>query len=359
MPRRSRHAAARSSTRWLAPIVGAVVVFMLALGVGLVHTPAAMAAEYNIGNEGWVQKDTTSVQFTDSQGNVITPGTGDKLDYGDAFKMRLDFVVPNNTTLKTGDTLVYDLPAGITYATGQTYPMTDASGTQLGSYVIRDNKVIITYTGQDSSSDITGFVTIDGSITSNSSGGNTGGPTQFEFPGYGTVDVDLNPHYDLNVVKNGAISVPGHPDLWDFVLDVESIGNNTGVHLTDTMGKNLHLYTEDSPIIVCADPSCTEQLPSDAWTLDSTTDNGFNLTIKSMTDKQKYYVKYRVRIDRKDAVEACKNSWECTQPGNPKYDSVNNTVSYSSEQSVEKTTEKGIWLDSRWSVSKGGADECR
>ena len=356
MPRRSRHAAARSSTRWLAPIVGAVVVFMLALGVGLVHTPAAMAAEYNIGNEGWVQKDTTSVQFTDSQGNVITPGTGDKLDYGDAFKMRLDFVVPNNTTLKTGDTLVYDLPAGITYATGQTYPMTDASGTQLGSYVIRDNKVIITYTGQDSSSDITGFVTIDGSITSNSSGGNTGGPTQFKFPGYGTVDVDLNPHYDLNVVKNGAISVPGHPDLWDFVLDVESIGNNTGVHLTDTMGKNLHLYPEDSPIIVCADPACTTQLPSDAWTLDSTTDNGFNLTIKSMTDKQKYYVKYRVRIDRKDAVEACKNGWECTQSGNPKYDSVNNTVSYSSEQSAEKTTEKGIWLDSRWSVSKGGAD---
>lgn len=357
MPRRSRHAAARSSTRWLAPIVGAVVVFMLALGVGLVHTPAAMAAEYNIGNEGWVQKDTTSVQFTDSQGNVITPGTGDKLDYGDAFKMRLDFVVPNSTTLKTGDTLVYDLPAGITYATGQTYPMTDASGTQLGSYVIRDNKVIITYTGQDSSSDITGFVTIDGSITSNSSGGNTGGPTQFEFPGYGTVDVDLNPHYDLNVVKNGAISVPGHPDLWDFVLDVESIGNNTGVHLTDTMGKNLHLYTEDSPIIVCADPACTTQLPSDAWTLDSTTDNGFNLTIKSMTDKQKYYVKYRVRIDRKDAVEACKNDWECTQSGNPKYDSVNNTVQYSSEEHTEKkTTEKGIWLDSQWSVSKGGVD---
>lgn len=357
MPRRSRHAAARSSTRWLAPIVGAVVVFMLALGVGLVHTPAAMAAEYNIGNEGWVQKDTTSVQFTDSQGNVITPGTGDKLDYGDAFKIRLDFVVPNSTTLKTGDTLVYDLPAGITYATGQTYPMTDASGTQLGSYVIRDNKVIITYTGQDSSSDITGFVTIDGSITSNSSGGNTGGPTQFEFPGYGTVAVELNPRHDLNVVKNGAISVPGRPDLWDFVLDVESIGTNTNVHLVDSMGEYLHLYTKDSPIIVCADPSCTEQLPSDAWTLDSTTDNGFNLTIKSMTDKQKYYVKYCVRIDRQQAVQACKNSWECTQPGNPQYDRVNNTVQYSSEERTEKkTTEKGIWLDSQWSVSKGGVD---
>lgn len=357
MPRRSRHAAACSGRRWFALIMGALVVFMLALGIGLVHAPSALGATYNIGSAAWVRPDKSYVQFTDAQGNVITPDAGTTLDYGDAFKMHLEFSVPNGTMLQNGDTLIYDLPAGITYESGQTYPMTDASGAQLGSYVIRGNQVVITYTGQSGASNISGFVTIEGTVTSNNSGGNTGGPTQFEFPGYGEVDVELNPRHDLNVVKNGAISVPGHPDLWDFVLDVESIGTNANVHLTDTMGEYLHLYTKDAPIIVCEDPACRTQLPADAWELTRTTDHGFNLTITSMTDMQKYYVKYRVRIDRRQAVQACKNGWECTQPGNPKYDSVNNTVHYSSEEHAEKkTTEKGIWLDSQWAVSKRGTD---
>lgn len=313
--------------------------------IGPVH---AQAAEYNIGELGWVDKDSSKLTIV-SGGQEKPFISGTTVDYGDGINMQLHWNVPNNITVKSGDTFVYDLPENLTFQSGQQYDIINESGDVVGHYVINGNRMVATYTrGEDAGSNVTAYVTVKGTINSDKTGGNNGGDKTFSYPGYGDVTLKVNPKHEVNASKSAAIST-SDPSKWEFVIKVNSVGTNQNVQLNDTMGE-LMKFDPDS-IHIYTDADCRQ--PYDGtWSATPAAGNaGFNATIGSMTDGETLYVRYTVTADRATLVAACKQAGDCSQvPG------LKNSVEYHSDDNTDhKKTENSIWVTYKdWSVTKGG-----
>lgn len=90
--------------------------------------------------------------------------------------------MPNDVKINEGDTFVYDLPGNLEYKSNEKYPIYNG-GDVVGYYTIDGDKMVATYTrGESAGSNIEAFVTTDGTITSNKTGGSAGGDTSFTFP---------------------------------------------------------------------------------------------------------------------------------------------------------------------------------
>lgn len=167
-----------------------------------------------------------------------------------SIRTELHWKVPNDVKINEGDTFVYDLPGNLEYKSNEKYPIYNG-GDVVGYYTIDGDKMVATYTrGESAGSNIEAFVTTDGTITSNKTGGSAGGDTSFTFPGYGTITVNVEGKHSVNVVKRPAIST-SDASTYDFVLEVTSTGTNTGVTIDDTMGGlltfvdgSVHIYTD-------------------------------------------------------------------------------------------------------------------
>ncbi len=313
--------------------------------IGPVH---AQAVEYNIGELGWVDKDSSKLTIV-SGGQEKPFISGATVDYGDGINMQLHWNVPNNITVKSGDTFVYNLPENLTFQSGQQYDIINESGDVVGHYVINGNRMVATYTrGEDAGSNVTAYVTVKGTINSDKTGGNNGGDKTFSYPGYGDVTLKVNPKHEVNASKSAAIST-SDPSKWEFVIRVNSVGTNQNVQLNDTMGK-LMKFNPDS-IRICTDADCRQSYGG-TWSATSAADNaGFSATINSMEDGETLYVRYSVTADRATLVAACKQAGDCSQvPG------LKNSVEYHSDDNTDhKKTENAIWVTYKdWSVTKGG-----
>uniref|UniRef100_UPI00359C1A90 Ig-like domain-containing protein n=1 Tax=Bifidobacterium adolescentis TaxID=1680 RepID=UPI00359C1A90 len=313
--------------------------------IGPVH---AQAVEYNIGELGWVDKDSSKLTIV-SGGQEKPFISGTTVDYGDEIDMQLHWNVPNSITVKSGDTFVYDLPENLTFQSGQQYDIINGSGDVVGHYVINGNRMVATYTrGEDAGSNVTAYVTVKGAINSDKTGGNNGGDKTFSYPGYGDVTLKVNPKHEVNASKSAAIST-SDPSKWEFVIRVNSVGTNQNVQLNDTMGE-LMKFNPDS-IRICTDADCRQSY-GETWGATSAADNaGFSATIKSMEDGETLYVRYSVTADRATLVAACKQAGDCSQvPG------LKNSVEYHSDDNTDhKKTENAIWVTYKdWSVTKGG-----
>ena len=153
----------------------------------LIGPVRAQAVEYNIGELGWVDKDSSKLTIV-SGGQEKPFISGTTVDYGDGINMQLHWNVPNSITVKSGDTFVYDLPENLTFQSGQQYDIINGSGDVVGHYVINGNRMVATYTrGEDAGSNVTAYVTVKGAINSDKTGGNNGGDKTFSYPGYGDV----------------------------------------------------------------------------------------------------------------------------------------------------------------------------
>ena len=313
--------------------------------IGPVH---AQAVEYNIGDLGWVDEDSSKLTIV-SGGQEKPFISGTTVDYGDGINMQLHWNVPNNITVKSGDTFVYDLPENLTFQSGQQYDIINGSGDVVGHYVINGNRMVATYTrGEDAGSNVTAYVTVKGTINSDKTGGNNGGDKTFSYPGYGDVTLKVNPKHEVNASKSAAIST-SDPSKWEFVIRVNSVGTNQNVQLNDTMGE-LMKFNPDS-IRICTDADCRQ--PYDGvWSHAPAAGNaGFNATINSMEDGETLYVRYAVTADRATLVAACKKAGDCSLvPG------LKNSVEYHSDDNTDhKKTENAIWVTYKdWSVTKGG-----
>lgn len=313
--------------------------------IGPVH---AQAAEYNIGELGWVDKDSSKLTIV-SGGQEKPFISGTTVDYGDGINMQLHWNVPNNITVKSGDTFVYDLPENLTFQSGQQYDIINESGDVVGHYVINGNRMVATYTrGEDAGSNVTAYVTVKGTINSDKTGGNNGGDKTFSYPGYGDVTLKVNPKHEVNASKSAAIST-SDPSKWEFVIKVNSVGTNQNVQLNDTMGE-LMKFDPDS-IHIYTDADC-QQPYEGTWNATPAAGNtGFSATINSMEDGETLYVRYAVTADRATLVAACKQADDCSQvPG------LKNSVEYHSDDNTDhKKTENSIWVTYKdWSVTKGG-----
>lgn len=337
-----------TSKRYMKTFAAMLVTLATMLACVLIGPVRAQAVEYNIGELGWVDKGSSKLTIV-SGGQEKPFISGTTVDYGDGINMQLHWNVPNNITVKSGDTFVYDLPENLTFQSGQQYDIINGSGDVVGHYVINGNRMVATYTrGEDAGSNVTAYVTVKGTINSDKTGGNNGGDKTFSYPGYGDVTLKVNPKHEVNASKSAAIST-SDPSKWEFVIRVNSVGTNQNVQLNDTMGE-LMKFNPDS-IRICTDADC-RQLYDGAWSHAPAADNaGFNATINSMEDGETLYVRYAVTADRATLVAACKQARDCSQvPG------LKNSVEYHSDDNTDhKKTENAIWVTYKdWSVTNGG-----
>lgn len=342
---RRKELASKRCVKTFAAMLVTLATMLACVLIGPVH---AQAAEYNIGELGWVDKGSSKLTIV-SGGQEKPFISGTTVDYGDEINMQLHWNVPNNITVKSGDTFVYDLPENLTFQSGQQYDIINESGDVVGHYVINGNRMVATYTrGEDAGSNVTAYVTVKGTINSDKTGGNNGGDKTFSYPGYGDVTLKVNPKHEVNASKSAAIST-SDPSKWEFVIKVNSVGTNQNVQLNDTMGElmkldpdNIHIYT---------DADC-QQPYEGTWNATPAAGNtGFSATIKSMEDGETLYVRYAVTADRATLVAACKQAGDCSQvPG------LKNSVEYHSDDNTDhKKTENSIWVTYKdWSVTKGG-----
>lgn len=337
-----------TSKRYMKTFAAMLVTLATMLACVLIGPVRAQAVEYNIGELGWVDKGSSKLTIV-SGGQEKPFISGTTVDYGDGINMQLHWNVPNNITVKSGDTFVYDLPENLTFQSGQQYDIINGSGDVVGHYVINGNRMVATYTrGEDAGSNVTAYVTVKGTINSDKTGGNNGGDKTFSYPGYGDVTLKVNPKHEVNASKSAAIST-SDPSKWEFVIRVNSVGTNQNVQLNDTMGE-LMKFNPDS-IRICTDADCRQSYGG-TWGATSAADNaGFSATIKSMEDGETLYVRYSVTADRATLVAACKKAGDCSQvPG------LKNSVEYHSDDNTDhKKTENAIWVTYKdWSVTKGG-----
>ena len=337
-----------TSKRYMKTFAAMLVTLATMLACVLIGPVRAQAVEYNIGELGWVDKGSSKLTIV-SGGQEKPFISGTTVDYGDGINMQLHWNVPNNITVKSGDTFVYDLPENLTFQSGQQYDIINGSGDVVGHYVINGNRMVATYTrGEDAGSNVTAYVTVKGTINSDKTGGNNGGDKTFSYPGYGDVTLKVNPKHEVNASKSAAIST-SDPSKWEFVIRVNSVGTNQNVQLNDTMGK-LMKFNPDS-IRICTDADCRQSYGG-TWSATSAADNaGFSATINSMEDGETLYVRYAVTADRATLVAACKQASDCSQvPG------LKNSVEYHSDDNTDhKKTENAIWVTYKdWSVTKGG-----
>lgn len=321
--------------------IAAVLVVAACLLTVLCSALPARGAEYDIAELGWIDGEESSLTIA---GKPYTPGM--KVEYGDELKFALHWNVPDSVTIHDGDTFVYALPPSIAFNEGEQYPFTDENGTASGTFAVTDGRLVMTYHREDGASagtNVKAFVTAQGSVTQTMTGGGaSGGNTSVSFPGFGEINVDIEPKHELKSHKSGAISTDD-PTVFDFVIDVVSTGTNSGVTVEDTMGSLLTL--SDQPIRIYTDPQCT-QLYTGSWQESTHADHAFALTIDHMADET-LYVRYAVVIDRSDVSEAVANSnWQV----------VNNTATYSSiDHPQQDSTSQGLWLSSNWYVNKQGS----
>lgn len=358
-----------ASKRYMKTFAAIAVVLGMLLACMLISPKYAQAASYDLSgdNRGWVVKmggtgeQCSQVQFSTDGGQTWQNYTdGMKLDYGTQVRVRLSWNVPNHVKVQQGTTFTYDLPQGIAFENGATYPMYDSTGKQRGTFTVQDNKVVATYTDTtDASSGINAYVTIDGKITRSADNKGNGGERDWNFPGIGNVETTINPEHGLDIHKNGAVNT-GETDadgnsVYYYVLNVGSTGPNTNVTITDTMGELLTLVPGSFELFT--DAGLTTKYGKSDWTATPNMDGkGFTLTIPSMGDGEKLYVKYKVKVNRQQVIEACKATADATaQCENGNLDVTDNKVTIKSNESTEKTDHKGLVFKSKWTVNKRGS----
>lgn len=285
---RRKELASKRCVKTFAAMLVTLATMLACVLIGPVH---AQAAEYNIGELGWVDKGSSKLTIV-SGGQEKPFISGTTVDYGDEINMQLHWNVPNNITVKSGDTFVYDLPENLTFQSGQQYDIINESGDVVGHYVINGNRMVATYTrGEDAGSNVTAYVTVKGTINSDKTGGNNGGDKTFSYPGYGDVTLKVNPKHEVNASKSAAIST-SDPSKWEFVIKVNSVGTNQNVQLNDTMGELMKL--DPDSIHIYTDADC-QQPYEGTWNATPAAGNtGFSATIKSMEDGETLYVRYAV-----------------------------------------------------------------
>lgn len=355
-----------ASKRCVKTFAAIAVVLGMLLACMLISPKYAQAASYDLSgdNRGWVVgtgEQGSQVQFsTDGGKNWQNYTNGMTLDYGTQVRVKLSWKVPNEVKVQQGTTFTYDLPQGIAFENGATYPMYDSTGKQRGTFTVQDNKVVATYTDTtDASSGINAYVTIDGKITRSADNKGNGGERDWNFPGIGNVETTINPEHGLDIHKNGAVNT-GETDadgnsVYYYVLNVGSTGPNTNVTITDTMGELLTLDSNSFELFT--DAGLTTKYGKSDWTVTPNMDGkGFTLTIPSMGDGEKLYVKYKVKVNRQQVIEACKATADATaQCENGNLDVTDNKVTIKSNESTEKTDHKGLVFKSKWTVNKRGS----
>ena len=267
-------------------------------------------------------------------GTEIQPGgvTPVDVDFANTVQVNINWSFPDNAyPYTTADILTYELPEGI--SANFTGDLMDGP-TKEGTFTVSGRKVTIQYTSESFLTESTrkGSLTFDGTFTDKVIHGGEGGQTNLEFPGVGTITIDM--HRDtsndsISVKKSGGDVHKGSDgNLYaDYLVEIASKGENTNVIFSDKMGEYLTLTGN---VQFYTDSACTS-----AYTGANpipVSDKSFAYSISTMTNGETIYAKYTALVNK--AITYNFNVW-------------NKKLNEAFVKSDEHTNENRGWVDAK------------
>ncbi|MCB2286462.1 Ig-like domain-containing protein [Clostridium algidicarnis] len=174
----------------------------------------------------------TEVTLTDGNGNDISKST-DPISKNAEVKLTYKFTIPNQGTVKDGDTYTMKIPKEIQIISTLSFPITLDNGETIANVKIEtDGNVTITFTGfVEKNSNVSGFFYIDTQFDPDQIGGPSPVPIKFEIGGNSSpVIVNVNfeqPEIpDASAEKYGEYDASKNEITWEVLVNRENVKVN-------------------------------------------------------------------------------------------------------------------------------------
>ena len=255
------------------------------------------------------------------------------VNFANTVQVNINWSFPDNAyPYTTSDILTYELPEGI--SANYTGDLMDGS-TKEGTFTVSGRTVTIQYTSESFLTESTrkGSLALQGTFTDKVIHGGEGGTTNLEFPGVGTITIDM--HRDtsndsISVNKSGGKVYKGTDgNLYaDYLVEIASKGENTNVIFSDKMGEYLTLTGN---VQFYTDSACTSAYTG-AVNETTVPDKSFAYSISTMTNGETIYAKYTALVNK--AITYNFNDW-------------NKKLNEAFVKSDEHTNENQGWVDAK------------
>ena len=285
--------------------------------------------------------------------HILQPNIENKIPYGSTISIKLVWgFIDNQFPTKDNNTMVYQLPDGITMEEG-VKDLKDGTET-VGHFEIKGNTITVKYNAGDQSelffskSNRYGSLIINGTLNDSFTNDHEGGKGKLDLPGVGQfiIDMDRDKSNDkVDIEKTGGKVISDGDNLSaEFKLKVSATGPQTNVVVTDQMDENMTL---DGDVQFYTDEACTISYTGTV-TNNLKETNKFQYTIGSMNDKEVLYAKYKVKV-KKDVFAYNPDDWNSKVGNNITVKSDTQTNEKNSYKKLEYT--KKNWAEKKHSVT--------
>lgn len=285
--------------------------------------------------------------------HILQPNIENKIPYGSAISIKLVWgFIDNQFPTKDNNTMVYQLPDGITMEEG-VKELKEGAET-VGHFEIKGNTITVKYNAGDQSelffskSNRHGSLIINGTLNDSFTNDHEGGKGKLDLPGVGQfiIDMDRDKSNDkVDIEKTGGKVISEGDNLSaEFKLKVSATGPQTNVVVTDQMDENMTL---DGDVQFYTDEACTISYTGTV-TNNLKETNKFQYTIGSMNDKEVLYAKYKVKV-KKDVFAYNPDDWNSKVGNNITVKSDTQTNEKNSYKKLDYT--KKNWAEKKHSVT--------
>ena len=285
--------------------------------------------------------------------HILQPNIENKIPYGSTISIKLVWgFIDNQFPTKDNNTMVYQLPDGITMEEG-VKDLKDGTET-VGHFEVKGNTITVKYNAGDQSelffskSNRYGSLIINGTLNDSFTNDHEGGKGKLDLPGVGQfiIDMDRDKSNDkVDIEKTGGKVISDGDNLSaKFKLKVSATGPQTNVVVTDQMDENMTL---DGDVQFYTDEACTISYTGTV-TNNLKETNKFQYTIGSMNDKEVLYAKYKVKV-KKDVFAYNPDDWNSKVGNNITVKSDTQTNEKNSYKKLEYT--KKNWAEKKHSVT--------
>nr|MBP9494283.1 hypothetical protein [Thomasclavelia sp.] len=285
--------------------------------------------------------------------HILQPNIENKIPYGSTISIKLVWgFIDNQFPTKDNNTMVYQLPDGITMEEG-VKDLKDGTET-VGHFEVKGNTITVKYNAGDQSelffskSNRYGSLIINGTLNDSFTNDHEGGKGKLDLPGVGQfiIDMDRDKSNDkVDIEKTGGKVISEGDNLSaEFKLKVSATGPQTNVVVTDQMDENMTL---DGDVQFYTDEACTISYTGTV-TNNLKETNKFQYTIGSMNDKEVLYAKYKVKV-KKDVFAYNPDDWNSKVGNNITVKSDTQTNEKNSYKKLEYT--KKNWAEKKHSVT--------
>lgn len=195
----------------------------------------------------------TEVRLTGNDGNTINESSN-PISINSEVKLTYKFTIPNQGTVKKGDTYTMKIPKEIQIISTLNFPITLDNGDTIANVMIETNgNVTITFTEfADNNSNVSGFFYIDTQFDPDQIGGPSPVPITFEVGG-NTPPVVINVNFeqpevpDASVIKHGEYDPSTNEITWEVTVNPENVKVNNA-QIMDKISEGQEFITDSVEI---------------------------------------------------------------------------------------------------------------